>query len=249
VNYDQTNIPAVYDEARDLTPEMLQHWMHALKTHLHDQDVQRILDLGCGTGRFSNALALSFAAEVVGIDPSMKMLERARQKQADTRLRYEQGSAEAIPLPSAFVDLVFMSMSFHHFDNPALAVEECHRVLRTSGSAIVRTGSREHLHDYPYVRFFPSTPALIEETLLSAADLRAVFEQAGFRTVASDVIMQTIAPNWSVYADRLALGGDSILARLDSNEFAEGLAAIRRHAASVGDERITEPIDLFVFRR
>jgi len=39
---------------------------------------KRILDLGCGTGRFSAALRARFEAEVIGIDPSKKMLEQAR---------------------------------------------------------------------------------------------------------------------------------------------------------------------------
>ena len=44
-----------------------------------------------------------------------------------------------------------------------------------------------------------------------------------------------------------ALGGDSVLTRLDARDFENGLSAIRRHAADVGEQSITEPIDLFVF--
>ena len=247
MDYDQTNIPAVYDGARDLSPEMLDLWMHALKMHLKNQNVQRILDLGCGTGRFADALASSFTAEVVGVDPSMKMLERAREKHHRGRVQYQRGAAESIPLPSASVDMIFMSMCFHHFENPALAAEECRRVLREGGAAFVRTGTSDRIEAYPYVRFFPSTPAILEETLPSGDELIANFEAAGFRKIAWDIITQTIAPGWNAYADKLALGGDSVLTRLDARDFENGLSAIRRHAADVGEQNITEPIDLFVF--
>jgi ubiquinone/menaquinone biosynthesis C-methylase UbiE len=40
-----------------------------------------VLDLGCGTGRFSEALAAQFDAHVIGLDPSLKMLQVAREKQ------------------------------------------------------------------------------------------------------------------------------------------------------------------------
>src|SRR5688572_4487507 len=117
---------------------MLFLWMRALLGHVDAQSVERILDLGCGTGRFSEALAGSFGADVLGVDPSTKMLERARNKCRDARVRYLRGQAEAIPLQSGSVDVVFISMSFHHFSNRALAARECRRVLRASGSVFVR---------------------------------------------------------------------------------------------------------------
>ena len=65
-----------------------------------------ILDLGCGTGRFSEGLAEKFDATVIGIDPSAKMLERARAKNRDYRVQYYQGQADSIPLPGQSVDVI-----------------------------------------------------------------------------------------------------------------------------------------------
>ena len=221
--------------------------MHALEPHLHGLDVARILDLGCGTGRFSEALAVYFRAEVVGIDPSVKMLERAREKQHWDRVQYQLGSAEAISLPPRSVDVIFMSMSFHHFVDRALAARECRRVLRGQGVVCVRTGTREQIRSYPYVPFFPSAPPKLVEVLPDHAALREPFEAAGFRLCASEVITQTIAPSWSAYADKLSAGGDSVLASLSQQEFESGLAALRRHGAEAANQNVVEPIDLFVF--
>jgi ubiquinone/menaquinone biosynthesis C-methylase UbiE len=248
MDYDLTDIPAAYDLGRDHGPEVLDLWMRALKAHIHGLSVSDILDLGCGTGRFTEALAVYFAAEVVGIDPSMKMLELAREKQRDRRVQYQRGSAEAIPLSSASVDVIFMSMSFHHFNNREWAARECRRVLRERGMVFVRTGTRESIRAYPYVPFFPSTPAMLDELLPDRGELREPFEKAGFHMTASEIITQTIAPSWKAYADKLSSGGDSVIARLGREELESGLAAIRRHGAEVIEEAIVEPIDLFVFR-
>jgi SAM-dependent methyltransferase len=247
MNYDLTDIPAAYDRGRDHGPEVIELWMHALQAHLQDLNVIKILDLGCGTGRFSEALSVYFKAEVVGIDPSAKMLERAREKQPGGRVQYQRGSAEAIPLPPASVDLIFMSMSFHHFSNRALAAGECRRVLREQGRVFVRTGIREQIQAYPYVPFFPSSRAMLEELLPDRTELRESFERGGFRLTAWEVIKQTVAPSWKAYADKLSAGGDSIIARLSREELEIGLAAIRRHGADEVAEVIIEPIDLFVF--
>ena len=249
MNYDLTDIPAGYDRGRDLAPDMLSLWMRALLGHVEAQSVERVLDLGCGTGRFSEALAGYLGADVVGVDPSAKMLERARNKCRSARVRYLRGQAEAIPLQSASVDVVFISMSFHHFRNRALAARECRRVLRESGSVFLRTGTRDRVNAYPYVPFFPSSRSIIETLLPDAPTLCAPFEAAGFRVAACEVITQRLAESWEAYADRLAAGGDSILAQLTPDEMQHGLAAVRDHGARVGAQMITEPIDLFVFCR
>jgi SAM-dependent methyltransferase len=77
MDYDLTHIPAGYDRGRDHGPEFLGLWMTTIERHLHALNVRRILELGCGTGGFSEAFAIHFGAEVIGIDPSVKMLERA----------------------------------------------------------------------------------------------------------------------------------------------------------------------------
>jgi ubiquinone/menaquinone biosynthesis C-methylase UbiE len=246
-DYDQTDIPAGYDRARDHGPEVLDLWMHTIATHLEGHSISRILDLGCGTGRFSEALSARFNAEVIGLDPSQKMLKLAREKQRDGRVHYRLGRAEAIPLPSEHVDVVFMSMSLHHFTDPIAAAQECRRVLQPNGRVFIRTGTRERIDSYPYTRFFASSRPEMEKVLPSLAGIRDTFAAAGLHMIASRIITQTIAPDWSVYAEKLAAGGDSVLAQLSRQDFDGGLAAVRRHAGTTeGHQAVVEPIDLFV---
>src|SRR2546430_14595857 len=107
MDYDATNIAVTYDRGRNHGPEFLDLWMNVVSSHVKDQCTKRILDLGCGTGRFSEALRARFDAEVIGVDPSKKMLEQARSKPSDSRIRYEHGHGESIPLPDNSVDLIF----------------------------------------------------------------------------------------------------------------------------------------------
>lgn len=60
-------------------------------------------------------LAAAFDAEVIGLDPSAKMLECAQQRRGDARVGDCRGQAEAIPVSAGAIDLVFMSMSVRHF--------------------------------------------------------------------------------------------------------------------------------------
>src|SRR5258706_14397078 len=116
MDYDATDIASTYDRGRDHGPEFLDLWMDVVVSHVSDRTIKTILDLGCGTGRFAEALRARFDAVVIGIDPSKKMLEQARSKQPDGRIRYEAGRGESTPLPDKSVDLIYVSMSFPQLD-------------------------------------------------------------------------------------------------------------------------------------
>jgi SAM-dependent methyltransferase len=246
-DYDRTDIPGGYDRGRDHGPEVLALYLTAMATHLGDRTPATILDLGCGTGRFTDAMAVHFNADVLGLDPSVKMLAVARAKRHAGRVRYVLARAEAIPLAPGSLDVVFMSMSFHHFSDQRLAAAECRRVLRARGAVFVRTGTREQITSYPYYPFFPSSHPIMEEVLPDRTILGDVFKAAGFQLVGWNLIRQTIAPSWQAYADKLATGADSVLARLSPKDFEGGLAAIREYAARATTQTVVEPIDLFVF--
>ena len=249
MDYDSTEIPAGYDRGRDHGPEVLRLWMNVVAAYVGTQHLNTILDLGCGTGRFSEALAAHFDAEVIGIDPSQKMLDQALRKLRDGRVRYQTGRGEAIPVPNDSVDLVFMSMSFHHFTDQKLVARECRRVLRDGGVALLRTGTRERISSYPYVDFFPASIPIMENLLPTVTFLREVFESAGFSTVNSDIVAQEIAPDLATYAEKLSAGADSVLAQLSPTEFQKGIEALRAHAASVSAKPVSEPLDVLVFRK
>ena len=248
MDYDKTNIPASYDRGRVRTPEVLALWMKTVSAHTTDRTIGTILDLGCGTGRFSPALAFHFDARVIGIDPSRKMLAEARRKATNPRVRYALGRAEAIPLADDSVDLVFISMVVHHFDNPVAAARECRRVLREHAVLFLRAGTVEEISSYPYVRFFPTAVPILEKRLNHRSFIRDTFDAAGFQAMECGLVTQEVAPSFAVYADQLATGADSILASLSPDEFTAGLRELRAYAARAGQEPVSETIDFFVFR-
>jgi SAM-dependent methyltransferase len=71
------SISAHYQTARALAPETAETWCALLPPFLTPFAVPTIVDLGCGTGRFSALLAQRFQARVTGVDPSLAMLNTA----------------------------------------------------------------------------------------------------------------------------------------------------------------------------
>jgi SAM-dependent methyltransferase len=92
---------------------------------------ERVLDLGCGAGRFVAALR-DAGADPIGVELAEAALERARANApgADLRLLAGDGS---LPLEHASVDLVWCSEVLEHVADTAHLLLEIRRVLRPGG--------------------------------------------------------------------------------------------------------------------
>jgi len=125
MDYDQSGIATTYDEARALTPARRRRWQRLLSAHVDRTAISLVVDLGCGTGRFSEMLAAELGARVIGLDPSEKMINQARLKTATSPVVFGRASAHELPLMDGCVDLVFMSQIYHHLPDPAAVAREC----------------------------------------------------------------------------------------------------------------------------
>lgn len=128
---------ATYDQAAVLQREVAERLLERLD--LIRLKPARILDIGCGTGYCTRALARRYAgAEVVGIDIAHAMLRRARraeswwQRLRGTRTRYAGGDAESLPVADAAADMVISNLMLQWCDL-ARVFAEIRRVLRPGG--------------------------------------------------------------------------------------------------------------------
>ena len=136
---------------------------------------ERVLDLGCGAGRFVAALR-DAGADPVGVEIAEGALARAREVApgADLRLLEADGS---IPLAHGSVDLVWCSEVLEHVADGAQALQEARRVLRPGGRLLVTVPYHGRVQaalialgrfDAPRVRAVGGAP-LFRESLVARA--------------------------------------------------------------------------------
>src|SRR5438552_3725622 len=92
--YDGSGIHERYVAARRLTEEARETWARAISEHLGPGPLGRVLDVGCGTGRFSRLLRDVLSASVYAVDPSADMLGQAPRPDGVWLVR---AAAEALP--------------------------------------------------------------------------------------------------------------------------------------------------------
>ena len=115
-----------YDEGR---PKLPSKAIELLKIYL-DNNIDTIVDIGCGTG-LSTEICTLFANKVIGIEPSIDMLNKAKTKEND-KMKFVQGYGDKTGLADEYADIVICSQAFHWM-NPESTIKEVYRLLKKGG--------------------------------------------------------------------------------------------------------------------
>lgn len=138
-----------------------------LRSMLPDLAGKRVLDLGCGFGWFCRYAAGEGAANVLGVDVSENMLDRACRETSDAGIAYERADLESYAPPAGAFDLVYSSLAFHYIADLGGLFARAHAALRPGGALVC---SVEH----------PIMTAPARQEWLADADGRAAWPVNGY---------------------------------------------------------------------
>lgn len=159
-----------------------------------------IADLGSGEGLVSELLARR-AKKVIAVDNSEKIVAFGAERAKANGLRnleFRLGDLEDPPIAPDSVDLVILSQSLHHAQNPERALRSAHRILQPGGQVMVLD---LRLHDYAQAR------ELYGDHWLGFAenDLQRWLESAGFKKLEITIVARE---EQSPYFQTILAGGE-----------------------------------------
>ncbi|MEX0675356.1 MAG: class I SAM-dependent methyltransferase [Gaiellaceae bacterium] len=101
---------------------------------------RRVLEVGCGTGEFTERMARELGAEVVAVDISGRMVELTAARGIDARV----GDVQALPFEDAEFDVAVANWVLYHAPDVDMAIRELARVLRPGGRLVAATLGVDH---------------------------------------------------------------------------------------------------------
>ncbi len=163
-----------YNQTRTADPYLASR----LLEHLNPRKSGVYLDIGCGTGNYTDVLQ-RIGYHFIGIDPSAKMLNQARFK--NKHIDWRIGTAEQTRLEKHIVDGIIASLTIHHWNNLNLAFQELFRVLKPSGKIIIFTSTPNQMKGYWLNHYFP---IMLQESIIQMPSYDSVERSminAGFK--------------------------------------------------------------------
>jgi ubiquinone/menaquinone biosynthesis C-methylase UbiE len=219
VNYDQ--ISRTYEERYRV--RKLEGVRASLLRLASETNVNKVLEVGCGTGRWLRVLGSEI--DSYGLDQSLGMLRRAHLKNQELKL--VGGNACSIPFSSDAFDLIVCVNAMHLFSSQQIFINEARRILRPGGKLAIIAANPHADKDQWYV--YDYFEGAYERDRARYPDLQSVAEwlrQANFGNVSTSIpelICETMAGR-AVFDDYfLKRSSTSLLASLPINDYHCGL--------------------------
>ena len=240
VDYEQ--LADHFEASRTLRQDTARLWSDVLGEYLQLNSGSRVLDIGCGTGRFAIVLARDYRCRVLGLDPSPAMLARARSK-CPGQVHWLLGRAEELPLAGGAFDVCLASQVLHHFEDRPRAFCEIARVLRPGGRLGIRYVSHAQLSSFLDYRFFPSALSIDLARVPDPVTLSNMLRAAGFGRVQEYTVRQQFCTSADDYLIKLQHQYSSVLTLIPRYEYLQGMEQAGQYLAQHGlppDEQYAE---------
>lgn len=207
---------------------------------------QTLLDIGCGTGRYSAELVRR-GFDVTGLDRSSSQLSEAKKK----GIKAIQGSAEALPFAPSSFDVVAFVMMLHQLNESQTteAFSEATRVAKSNGRIWIKTCSHEDLRARPFTDLFPDTFEINRKRYRPIEDLIKILESHQVTLVRSETLIDRYELSGHEIIERTRMRHNSTLHLLSDNAFFDGLEGLKRRYQPDQKYDLSHRHTLLEFRR
>jgi len=171
-----------YEIGRELISKIELPLSPSLNKEGGDLDGGRMLDIGMGTGKLTNRLAMNFpGTQVIGLDFADGMVERAK-KNYET-FQVVQANAVHLPFGDKQFDIAVSNLAYQWVADLPAAFAETHRVLKQDGQFHATIFGRETLNELFSTLESVNGEKKNYQRLVASSTVESALNAAGFRDI------------------------------------------------------------------
>ena len=232
---DYSQIAEYYDKVRPAIADM---WLSRIMEYGKISKESRVLEIGCGTGRFILGMSALKNAIFYSLDNSVKMLKKAVGKDKERKIRWVLGDVNKLPFKSNYFDCIYMTLVLHHIENKTVALEEIYRTLNSKGTCVIMTKSHSQLKESVF-NDFPGLTAIDLKRFPSIPFIKNLMTEIGFRNIHSRLDQHD--EGYRLTAEFLNRVGNkyiSTLTLLSEDEFKKGFEVFQERIKKKYEDKI-----------
>lgn len=210
-------VPALYDQY--MGPLFFEPYAADIASRLKENNVHKVLEIACGTGRATNHIrkAIPASADLIATDLNPGMLAVAKETLKETNIEFRIADAQALPFVDESFDLIVCQFGLMFVPDKPTAFREAFRILKKGGRLLFNTWDRIEnnplsgtVKDIIATFFAPgNSPDFykVPFSMHNEQELKRLMEDAGFTNITIDLVTKEgVTPTAADGAKGLVLG-------------------------------------------
>jgi ubiquinone/menaquinone biosynthesis C-methylase UbiE len=227
-----------FDKYRSHTTETTAALIRSVLRYVPSSPGARIIDIGCGTGRYALPLARATGVQVFATDLSWAMAGKGRAKDTAKDVSWSLSDACRIPFVDETFDAAFLFLVLHVVKDPRKALREAYRILRPGGHCLILAHTYSQMDRQTVLSFFPEARKLNKRRMLSLTKAKDLVRELGFHHLRTEEFAESVTYARDAFLEKIRSKPNSSLRLISDAAFERSYRTLE--AAVAGQETCTE---------
>ena len=227
-----------FDKYRSQTTETTAALIRSVLRYVPSSPGARVIDIGCGTGRYALLLAPATEARIVATDLSWAMVEKGREKENAQDGSWSLSDACRMPFADESFDAALLFLVLHVVKDSKKALQEVYRILRPTGHCLILTHSYSQLDRQTVFPFFPEARKLNKRRMLSLTKLKELVREIGFHHLRTEEFVEAATCSREAFLEKVRSRPNTSLRSMSDADFQRRYEALE--AAVAGQKKCKE---------
>jgi ubiquinone/menaquinone biosynthesis C-methylase UbiE len=227
-----------FEKYRSKTTETTAALIRSVLRYVPSSPKAKVIDIGCGTGRYALLLASETKAKIFAADLSREMLKKGRQQDNGRHVSWFLGDACRMPFAKESFDAALLFLVLHVVKDSKTALQEIYRILRPGGYCLIFGHSYSQLDRQTIFRLFPEARKLNKRRMLSLTKLKKLAREIGFHHLRTEEFVETITSSRDAFLEKVRSKPNTSLRSMNDDDFQRRYETLE--AAVAGQEKCIE---------